>query len=138
MIATAFMLAILVVVGVVSGHFFSAQLTGSTRAATLAFATAALLYLAVEELLVEGPTSKKTPASRPDSSLSAFYLSLFCNVFWAAKLLPHQRAGCGRGAVAAAVGGLAVAGNAVLGGGGRASPDAVALAVYRFKSPYTF
>ncbi len=58
MIGTAFMLAILVVVGVVSGHFFSAQLTGSTRAATLAFATAALLYLAVEELLVEAHQQK--------------------------------------------------------------------------------
>jgi|MDTC01.2.fsa_nt_gb ZIP family zinc transporter len=56
--AAAFMLATLLAVGVVSGHFFSAQLTGATQAATLAFATAALLYLVVEELLVEAHREK--------------------------------------------------------------------------------
>ena len=50
---TALVLAALVAAGVLGGNFFSSQLGGGPRTATLGFATAALLYLVTEELLVE-------------------------------------------------------------------------------------
>ena len=45
--------AVLVATGVLAARFFSAQLSGGLLVGTLSFATAALLYLVVEELLVE-------------------------------------------------------------------------------------
>ena len=46
-------LAVLVATGVLAARFFSAQLSSGLLVGTLSFATAALLYLVVEELLVE-------------------------------------------------------------------------------------
>ena len=47
------LLAVLVATGVLTARFFSVQLSGALLVGTLSFATAALLYLVVEELLVE-------------------------------------------------------------------------------------
>jgi len=58
-------LAVLVATGVLAARFFSAQLSGGLLVGTLSFATAALLYLVVEELLVEAHREKDriaTPA----------------------------------------------------------------------------
>ena len=46
-------LAVLVATGVLAARIFSAQVSGGLLVGTLSFATAALLYLVVEELLVE-------------------------------------------------------------------------------------
>ena len=53
MLLVPFLLAVLVVTGVLTARFFSVQLDGALLVGTLSFATAALLYLVVEELLVE-------------------------------------------------------------------------------------
>ena len=53
MLLVPFLLAVLVATGVLAARFFSIQLNGAVLVGTLSFATAALLYLVVEELLVE-------------------------------------------------------------------------------------
>jgi len=58
---TVLILAALVAAGVLAGDFFSSQLGGGPRTATLAFATAALLYLVMEELIVEAHQRQDRP-----------------------------------------------------------------------------
>ncbi len=67
------LLSITVITGVLVAHFLSRHLSGNLLAGTLAFATAALLYLVVEELLVEAHR-KEDKASTPLFFFAGFLL----------------------------------------------------------------
>lgn len=56
-------LAVLLAVGVLVAQGFSAQFSGAVLAGALAFATAALLYLVAEELLVEAHQQEDRPVT---------------------------------------------------------------------------
>jgi ZIP family zinc transporter len=60
--------------GVYLAHLFSAELVGGLRSGTLAFATAALLYLVVEELITEAHEAAEDRAGTPAFFFAGFLL----------------------------------------------------------------
>jgi len=60
--------------GVYLAHLFSAELVGGLRSGTLAFATAALLYLVVEELMTEAHEAAEDRAGTPALFFAGFLL----------------------------------------------------------------
>jgi len=67
-------LMLITIAGVYLAHVFSAELVGGLRSATLAFATAALLYLVAEELMTEAHEAAEDRPATPALFFIGFLL----------------------------------------------------------------
>ena len=68
------MLMLITIAGVFLAHLFSTELVGGLRSGTLAFATAALLYLVAEELMTEAHQAAEDRPATPALFFTGFLL----------------------------------------------------------------